>query len=311
MRIITSLADLPERKRLAVIINCGTKWVSTLALASVRAATDMPILLIDCASKDGSFAHFSALAQRHRLPFFWLDWPLRKHGDALDALFREVLVEEVLLVDSDAEIREPHVLSAMLETLSADPQAYGAGFLHGPEWLGQVNGLPERIGYFAARMWIPFVLLRGAAVRAALAHGASFIQRRAFVEFGGRPNLSRWLATRFWIPGLRGIGLASRVGEPSRPAFIEFDTGADMHRMLGELGYRFAGLPPDLWQGIHHYHGVSRSALAWTRRKFAQRLGLVAMANDTSQNAIIDEVRLRLADRYSIDADAGGTFGKI
>src|SRR5690606_38159052 len=120
-------------------------------------------------------------------------------------------------------------------------------------------------------------------------------QHRAFGELSGYPLLSRWLAMRFWLPGLRQIGARRRAENAEWAAFIESDTGADMHAALTRLGYHLTALPIEDWPKAHHYHGVTRSGLAWKRRKLAQRLGLVASANDTSQNLILHEVRQRLA----------------
>jgi hypothetical protein len=220
----------------------------------------------------------------------------------LDRLFREVRAEQVLLVDSDVELRDPSVLRNVCEALDNDAEAYGAGFLHGPEWLGEAHGLPPQVGWYAERMWIPFVLLRSAAIRRALAQKRSFAQHRSFLEVRDYPLLSRWLAMRFWIPGLRQIGARSRTENVERAAFIESDTGADVHAALAQLGYHLTALPVEDWPKAHHYHGVTRSGLAWKRRKLAQRLGLVASANDTSQNLILDEVRRRLSEHYFIDS---------
>lgn len=305
MRRIADLAELPPSPQLAVIINCGTKWITTLALASTRAATAGPILVIDCESRDGSRDHFERLSARHGLDFFWLEWPLRRHGVALDALFAEAQAEQVLLVDSDVELRDPAVIAKLTTALDGDASAYGAGFLHGPEWLGGAHGLPEQVGYYAQRMWIPLVLLRTAAVRAAQAAGTSFAQRRRFVEFRGWPRLSKLLAARYWIPGLRSLRRPPKeqgYAAEASPVFIDYDTGADLHDRLQRLGDRLACLPDADWQEVRHYHGVTRAQRRWSRRKIAQRLGLVAAANDTEQDAILHEVRERLAVRFGIGA---------
>ena len=84
--LIKTLAELGARDEQAVIINVGTKLVSTLALASALRFAGMPVLVIDCESDDGSFAHFSAL--QSRLNFDLLAAPLRRHSAALDWLFR-------------------------------------------------------------------------------------------------------------------------------------------------------------------------------------------------------------------------------
>lgn len=300
METIGDLSRMPATPHLAVIINCGTRWVSTLALVSLRAASDWPILLIDCESRDGSRAHFAQLSRRHGLHFHWLEWPLRPHGRALDRLFDEVRAERVLLVDSDVEIRDAAVPAAMRDALDADPSAYGAGFLHGPEWMGRAHGLPERVGWYAQRMWIPLVLLRTEAMRAARAAGESFLQRREFLEVPGHPALSRWLGLRFWIPGLRN--LRRRGGDaPGDAAFLELDTGAAMHRRLAGFDRGLATLPDALWRQVHHYHGVSRAERRWRPRKLAERLHLAGAANDVAQQSIVDDVRARLAQEYAVD----------
>ena len=101
---IDKLSALPVADEYAVIINCGTKWVTTLALLSALRHAAMPVLLIDCESCDGSRAHFETLAQQNELSFHFLAWPLRPHPQALDELFANIPATKVLLVDSDVEI---------------------------------------------------------------------------------------------------------------------------------------------------------------------------------------------------------------
>ena len=300
MQTLNDLREVPALKQLAVIINCGTRLTTTLALVSLRATTDMPILLIDCESKDGSREHFSRLASQHGLDFYWLDWPLRKHGHALDALFAGIAAEQVLLVDSDVEIRSSEVIAMMQNALVADAQAYGAGFRHGPEWLGAEHGLPARVGYYAERMWIPLALLRADAIRDALAAGASFIQRRDFVEFPDYPRLSRWLALRFWLPAVRSIRPRQRVGAGRSPAFIEFDTGARIHAGLVARGHHLVALPDTAWQQVDHFHGVSRADNRRLLRRLLKALGLRIASNDTPQGSVAVEVRRRLAEGYGL-----------
>ncbi|MBL0162776.1 MAG: glycosyltransferase family 2 protein [Xanthomonadales bacterium] len=300
MKTLNDLGELPALKRLAVIINCGTRLTTTLAVASLRAATDMPILLIDCESKDGSREHFSRLASRYGWSFYWLDWPLRKHGHALDLLFSQITAEEVLLVDSDVEIRSGEVIAMMQDALAADPQAYAAGFRHGPDWLGAEHGLPGQVGYYAERMWIPLTLLRTEMVRKVLGAGASFIQRRDFVEFAHHPILSRWLAVRFWLPGLRSIRWRQKIDSAPAPAFIEFDTGARVHAALVARGHRLIGLPDPVWQQVHHFHGVSRAGNRWLLRRILHKLGVRMASNDTPEGSIGAEVRRRLIEVYAL-----------
>jgi hypothetical protein len=297
LRSVASLAELPPQPALSVIINCGTKWVTSLALAAARANTEWPVLLIDCESRDGSREHFASLSKRHGLDFYWLDWPLRRHGMALDALFRDVPAERVLLVDSDLEILEKHLVEAMDGALRAREMNYGAGFLHRAQWMGAAHGLPDRVALYAERMWIPLVLLRTAAVRQALARGTSFAQQRMFLEWPGHPTLSRWLGYRHWIPGLRGLarGNARDPGDPP-PRIVEYDTGARMHAALLDEGYAFAALDEGRWGDVRHYHGASRSRLTARLRDAARRLGTRRAKPDAG-----DDARARLKTRYGID----------
>ena len=105
--IVSRLVDLPAQPARAIIINCSTKVVSTLALMSVLRHANMPVLLIDCASRDGSWAWFSALAKQHT--FDLLAMPLRPHGKTLDRIFCESRDENLLLVDSDLEILQADI----------------------------------------------------------------------------------------------------------------------------------------------------------------------------------------------------------
>jgi hypothetical protein len=96
MRVVHHLADLPSAPVRAVIINCGTRWVTSLALVSTLRNTDNPVLLIDCGSEDGSEAHFRALARRLALDFDWLSWPLAERMWMPLVLLRTALVKEAL-----------------------------------------------------------------------------------------------------------------------------------------------------------------------------------------------------------------------
>jgi hypothetical protein len=313
IHVIDDLRQLPPAREQAVIINCGTKWVSTLALASTLRHAGMPVLIIDCESADGSAGHFAALARRPGFDFHWLSWPLRPHGHALDRLFSEIPAETVLLVDSDVEIRTSPLIAEMLHQLDAQPLAYGAGFRQPSAWLGPPQHLlPPRTGYFAERMWIPLVLLRVVPVREAIAAGNSFMARRPFQEIAGYPRLSRWLGYRFRLPGLRHIrwlpGPArERTGviciDGVRPAFIDFDTGAELHALLTARGRPFAALPQDRWGEVHHYHGVTRARLGGALRALAARIGMVSRETHVAPHAAVDDAMLRLRDQYGIDAN--------
>lgn len=310
MKQISSLRDIGIGSTTTILVNCGTKWPTTLALASAVAHTDWPVVVIDCESTDGSRGHFARLAACHGLRFGWLEWPLRSHAETLDAIFTSITAPAVLLMDSDAEIADRRVADAMQAALDADANAYGAGFLHGPAWLGAPHGLPPDVGYYAQRMWVPLVLLRTLAVRRALDQGVSFAQERIFTELPNAPRLSRWLACRFWLPGLRRMrSLPLLPGDERRnraPAFVEHDTGARMHAALQAQGHAFAAIDVRLWGDVRHLHGVTRAKLAARLRTAARRAGLLKADNATAEEAVLSQVKQRLAQQYAITADFAG-----
>jgi len=304
MNFVAALSALAPARERAVIINCGTKWATSLALVSALAHARCPVLVVDCESRDGSREHFARLARERCLAFDWLEWPLRPHPAALDALFAEARDERLLLVDSDVEVASARVVAAMRDALDADAGAYGAGFVHGPAWMGKEHGVAPMTAYYAERMWIPCVMLRVAIVREALAQGASFANRRVHTS---RASGLRSLAYRLRHPRIEGPARhAFRVAPIPQAAgergarFIEFDTGADLHRILVDDGFRFAAIDDALWGDVPHFHGVTRAALGPWRWRMAAKLGLVPPRNETGQRDVHAEIRRRLAGRYGV-----------
>jgi hypothetical protein len=314
MRPVASLGELPHCETRAVIINCGTKWVTTLALLSVLRHARCPTVLIDCESRDGSREHFGALARAQHVAFDWLEWPLRPHPATLDRVFDEIRSEETLLVDSDLEILGPAIVDALRIALHADANAYGAGFLHGPTWMGAERGLHEHAGYYVERMWIPFTLLRTQLVRRARERGHSFATARPFIDLPRHPRLARLLGYRYRVRGLKRLRLpfpqsdlpalpsAANVPNEPRPSFVEFDTGALLHLALRAQGHRFAALPDDKWGEVRHYHGVTRAALTNRLRRAIEAIRLATPDALTPERSIDTEVKRRLADRYGVRA---------
>ena len=256
----------------AVIINCGTKEQTTLAIASVLRHARLPLAVIDCESTDGSYPFFQRLQER--LPFRLARMPLRRHGVSLDRIFRETGRDALLLVDSDAEILSDDLLPAMTGALG--PAAYGSGFLHRGQWLGTNHLVAGNIGYYAPRMWIPCVLLKVAPVRAALDAGASFRDRVACNEMPQVPALSRLLYLRFRVPLLRRLALDGLAGLRrayfgARPHYVYHDTGALLHQHLVDTQRLvLAALPDAMWHSaVRHYHGVTRRRLRWWTRNAA------------------------------------------
>ena len=309
MVIVDNIQKIAPTIAQAVIINCGTKWVTTLALMSALEMANMPLLLIDCESQDDSRAHFEQLAKTHCLQFQWLDWPMRSHPDALNHLFSAIPAELVLLIDSDIEIRSQQVVAAMRCALAREVCAYGAGFLQGAEWLEPpLHRLPKATGYYAERMWIPLTLLRVAAVRAAFDDGVRFFAHRPFFEVPGMPRLSKLIGSRFRVPMLRNLKMPrighiefdSRVPQGARPAFVDYDTGADLHHHLVTHGRPFVKVADHLWGDVHHYHGVTRSKIANPFRPVAAQFGMVSKHAETAHGFAENDARKQLLERFGI-----------
>ncbi len=312
MRHWPTLRDVAFAGTRAVIINCGTKWVTTLALMSVLHRTSYPPLLINCESTDGSREHFTRLAELKGIEFDWLEWPLRPHPVALDELFDNVRADRVLLVDSDLEIVSAAVPTAMERALDSMPHAYGAGFRHGPAWIGTDRGMHANAGYYVERMWIPLVLLRTDAVRTARKQGVSFLNERPFTDIPHFPWLARLLGLRYRIRGLRRLRfpvpgrversdlLLARIPSAPRPSFVEFDTGAKLHLAMLGCGWTFSELPLNLWGEVNHYHGVTRAERASFVRHALKKLRLATTETETTQEHVMADVRRRLADVYGI-----------
>jgi glycosyltransferase involved in cell wall biosynthesis len=263
--LLKSIQDLPPRPERAVIINVGTKWVTTLALLSALKYTGMPILIIDCEYGDGSFEHFREMMETHE--FDLLSAPLKKHGHTLDWLFENIRDEKVLLIDSDVEILNAEIIALARRVIDGIPDGeilFGAGFSHGPCWLHDHVGF----GYYQERMWIPLTLLKPALVREALRSGFSFIDRAVWNDFAPSRLISRILGLRFRIPLLKKVHLSwlnpfKRTYYGQKPSYVYYDTGADIFQHLKyDRGMFFAGIPGEIHRlFVTHFHGITRKTL--------------------------------------------------
>src|SRR4051812_31166665 len=92
---ISQLCPVPQR---AIIINHNTKSITLLALMSALRYANVPVLLIDCASTDGSFEFFKSIMNKY--DFDLMQARLKKHGHTLDQIFSSAKDEKILLVDS-------------------------------------------------------------------------------------------------------------------------------------------------------------------------------------------------------------------
>jgi glycosyltransferase involved in cell wall biosynthesis len=258
---IQHISELKATDEQAVIINVGTKLVTSLALMSALRYADMPILLIDCESTDGSMQHFSALMQRYS--FDLLSAPLQNHGHTLDWLFLNIPAQNILLIDSDLEITKPGLIELM-RALIAHPRAFGSGIVHAGDWMTAIN-MPH--AYYEERMWIPLTLLNVPIIRAALQRGVSFLPRGVFNDFPPSMFISRMLVKRFRIPLARNLKLSwlnmfKREFHGIKPSFMQYDTGAELYQYLKTQQYAFMGLPWRVGQPYAtHFHGVTRRLL--------------------------------------------------
>ncbi len=288
---------LPYKATRAIIINCSTKYFSTLALASALKYTDADILLIDCHSTDGSFEHFSNLQRRHAQRVELVQLPLRPHGITLDHIFRSIRSDYVLLIDSDLEILDAAVVQSMSSAIRS-PGVYGAGLLHAAQWMSRSDhGIADGTTYFMERMWIPLTLLDAGKVREILNSGCSFLAERKLRAGALPPALASKLSMRFRLPLLRNFPslLSTHRMDCANPCVAEYDTGAIVHQSAKSSGYLFAEIAFPFWNSVHHFDGVTRATHANSLRGALTRLGILSskLANNLSASENVAMERLR------------------
>lgn len=215
------LRDLPPVPERCVVINVGTELLSSLAVASAVRYSGMPVLLVNCSPDPANTAFFDVLAAEWG--FDVLDLRLDTHGFTLDHIFLTLAAERILLLDSDAEIRDAGAIGRVREDLGFT-DIYGAGWIqHDDQLTSAQSGVDFPVTY-ASRPWIPCAMFRTAYIRWALTAGRSFAER--FV-----------------------------VG----PQTIQFDTGGELHHWMEAHHYRFAGPSVSEVAGaVLHQHGASR-----------------------------------------------------
>jgi len=294
---LQAIGDLRSSEARAVIINAGTKLATTLALLSALRYAGMPVLLIDCESKDGSLEHFSRMLARHE--FDLLSAPLRSHGATLDWLFGVIPAEKVLLVDSDVEILNGDILRFMNKFID-DDVTFGCGFVNGPFWLKDQAGILEG-AYYQERPFLPLTMLKVRHVREALQHGRSFESRIIYNDFSPSSRVSRRIATlRFrhpelkrWLPSWRRwMKLFMNTYHGHRPSVVYVDTGAEVYQYLKyHREYSYAGLPDQFHvRYMTHFFGVTRAALA----------GAATHGQGSSMQETLAWIRRRLRDAYAV-----------
>ena len=293
IRILDSMAELPTYARVAVVINCSTRWFTTLAVASLSRFSNLPILIIDCASTDNSIEHFCKVFNGKNDNLYLYSRPLNLHGYTLDALVNELASPEVLLMDSDLEILDGTILSAMDAALSSADNAYGSGLLQESGWMtAPLHHYPTGVSWYHQRMWIPFTLLRTSEIKMSIKRGGSFVACREYCEIIGWPRLSGWLSHRFRLRGF----FSARKGAPT--LIHEWDTGSKIHNSLICGGLSYAEIDPSYWSCVNHIHGITRSGISSPFFRFAVSLGLISQSMLSNVEHAEHAVRSRLEEQY-------------
>jgi len=308
---LRSLDDLKPQRARTVVINAHTDLVATRALLSAAEVAGQPVLLVNCDPPAASTAHFDLVADRYGIDV--VDAPLKLHGQTLDWLFAELGDERLLLLDSDAEIRDP-TLVAWMHGMLDDGRVFGAGFTQGPHHAPDHWPQPAGTVLYMERPWVPCTMLRVAHVKEALADGRTFVPQFVPNDLGAGRRISNFLAARWgppWAPHskkfnalpprLRARAKAWRLDRLAplrssyyhviRPSMAFYDTAADVHEYLRfERQLLYAGIPFELAADrVHHYEGVSRYQLVG------------AMVDDTSPEMIHRELVDHLRTRYAYD----------
>lgn len=277
---LRDIAELPAHREQAVIINVGTRLPTTLALLSALRHAGMPLLLVDCESKDDSLAYFTALMATHE--FDLLSAPLKPHGRTLDWLFAQLASEVVLLVDSDLELHGPDIVTFMRQFID-DARTFGCGFIDGPGYLVAEQGFLHN-AYYHERPWMPLAMFKAAPVRQALAHGCSFVDKVVMNDVAG--GLLTRVARRLHLPLPGALRIAYNG---MRPEIVYYDTGAEIYEHLRfHREQLFVGMPAHFSDRYTtHFSGVSRH---------------VVQGGGTAIATIAATVTERLRTRYGVDA---------
>lgn len=290
--IIETLKDIPPYRNMGVIINVGTKYVTAVALLSWLKIAKLPVVLIDCESQDGSFDFFAELNKSY--DFYLTKLPLKKHGDTLDFIFREVNAENVFLIDSDTELISQNIIDFILSYIDRE-NVFGAGYVHEASWLTEQSQIPGvGYGYYHERMWIPFTCLKAALVREALDNKFSFIDITIFNDFAPSQKISQLLRTKiFRNSELSWLNFFKKSYNQQKPGYIIFDTGASIFQFLKyDKGYSYVGIPAALHADyVLHFHGVTRNLLD---------------SNDTNSFhfSSYEEIIHKLQSNYNLDINA-------
>ncbi len=284
--LISTLAELPPFETLGIVIGIDTRIFTTLAVASAARHLQIPLLIVDGYSNDRSFEALRGLD----LPVdSWLIRMERRiHGVFIDEFVRELKTEQLLLIDSDLEVRDAKAFRAMMLALHASQNeqaiTYAAGWSHGDHDMAS-DDMPH--AWFSRRAWIPFSLFdRGRTVEL-LDLPTTFESKWIGNEF---PN--QWIANQlvkraFFGPTkrwpLKPLAPLRKSRRGTKAAFYVYDTGALVFEAAEARKWRFADIGWDMMNAsVVHHEGATRSAerIRWQGQSEAEQRILATLEYD-------------------------------
>ncbi|SRR6056297_4111196 len=250
-----------------IIINVDTIGYAALAAASARRHLPFEITFIDCSRAKQQIEAGKNLART--LDIQYERWPLDIHGRTLDKIFRTTNSDLLILVDSDAEILDARPMLSEIDK-GLCPEEYGIAW---EQPTGPAIEARSPITLYMARPWIPFCAFAAPKVRKLLDDGVSFAAYRIQNDMLWLPAPMRnLLAYRRLFPGLRALKLQSlqstqRQVDGWTAPYIDFDTGAALHRAADQHGMKLRQLDwANHGQTVFHVHGGTRRRLHFWMR---------------------------------------------
>jgi len=293
--VYKNISDLPQTIERAVIINVGTRLITTLALLSAIKYSKMPILLVDCSLEEGNtgeYNYFRNLMDKY--DFDLISLPLLEHGLTLDKIFCEIKSDYILLIDSDLEILNGSIIPLMKNYIKTE-NVFGTGFTQGPSKFDASAWILKKDGYYEERLWIPFVLLKTSKIKNAIMAGNSFKLYIFYNFFPSCPKLSKWLLRK--LPSIFEIHFFDFLKKDYygiKPAFTMFDTGAKIYQYLRYTRNDFF-VGPNVDSGVEadfvvHYNGMTRKQMYPDDSH-----------NSVSVESMSDKIIERLKQKYNFD----------
>jgi hypothetical protein len=258
--VIKDIAALTRVKQRAIIINYNTRNVTFLSLLAALRYADVPILLIDCESSDGSFDFFNTVMQKYK--FDLLSTKLNSHGLTLDWIFSKIRDEQILLIDSDLEIVDKKIIDFLNEYIDY-PEIFGCSFLVGPKLMTDavVSGTDFENALLYERPFMPIALFKVSFIKEALDAGRSFAAIMIDNEYAAIPlKLTKITRKLSQIIKLDSPLYFRKRYFSSYPKRVYYDTGAKIYEYLRHQRFlSFASLPrPSVERYVNHFHGATR-----------------------------------------------------